>query len=323
MVEVVFSESAAGSLSVAASNRNYGGSFSSSVIFGTEEKDSAPNWAEIQRMMQESAERERLNWEKAIPLQVERKDILCFPLSFDIGEISEDRIEKQRENTLETLFSIYPESDKEAAQDMLETARISLKDLIYRAENGEDIRVWTSDFPNDCCGFCWMMDQLKHIGFKNLNIISVKLPDFHVMSDGTVVIYSGWGDVPPHQWGYLAQLGRKIPVNYMHALALKWQRLKEENSTLRAVVNRQLVSVPDEFYDSFIFQELIAQEDEFMEAELIGKLIGKYSLGISDCLIAMRIEKFIKEGLLMPITKAEKNSPVYHRMLRKCNCPRT
>lgn len=106
-------------------------------------------------------------------------------------------------------------------------------------------------------------------------------------------------------------------MNYMHALSFRWEQLKRENATLRAVVNRQLVSVPDTFYDAFILRELEAQEDEFMEAVLIGKVLGKYSLGISDGLIALRIEQFIKEGKLEVITHAKPQDPSYHRMLRK------
>lgn len=319
MIEVVFSESAAGCLSVAVGNGKYIGGVSSAISMNTEGSNEAPNQHEIEKMIRESEERERLNWKNALPLKIERKDILCFPLALSIGDITEDEIGKQREDTLQSLVSIYPDSEKEASQDMLETARKSLEKLLCRAENGEAIRVWTSDLPDEACGFCWLVDQLKPIGFENLDITYVELPDYHMMSDKTVAIYSGWGEVAPHQWGHLALLGKKLPVNYMHALSFRWQRLKQENASLRAVVNRQLVSVPDTFYDSFIFQELDAQEDEFMEAMLIGRVLGKYSLGIGDGLIAMRIEQFMKEGKLKAVTQAKPEDPVYHRMLCKCN----
>lgn len=235
-----------------------------------------------------------------------------------LGSITEDEIGKQREETLQNLVSFYPDEEKEAAEEMQETARKNLDNLLIRAQEGEAIRVWSSDLPDEACGFCWLIDQLKPIGYNNLDITYVKLPDFHVMPDKTVVIYSGWGEVSPHQWGNLAKSGEKVPANYMHALSFRWEQLKRENATLRAVVNRQLVSVPDTFYDAFILRELEAQEDEFMEAMLIGKVLGKYSLGISDGLIALRIEQFIKEGKLEVITNAKPQDPSYHRMLRKC-----
>ena len=207
-------------------------------------------------------------------------------------------------------MSVYPEMGNTVALEMLSTAKKNLKELLCRAKKGESIRIWTSDAPDEACGFYWLIDQLKFLGFDNLDITYIKLPDFHIMPDGTVVMYSGWGEVAPHQWGHLARLGRKLPVNYMHALSFRWDQLKQENAPLRAVVNRQLVSVSEDFYDSFIFRELNSQEDEFMEAYLIGKVLGNYSLGISDSFLALRIEKFIKDGILQSHRKSrimEKN----------------
>lgn len=322
MVEVVFNESAAGCLSVAVGKGNYVGGVSSAIVVNTDGNEQAPNQKELQKMLQESEEMELLYWEKAIPLNSQRKDILCFPLALSMGDITENEIGKQREAVLQRLVSIYPDEVNMAAYDMLTTAQKSLKELLSRAKKGESIRIWTSDDPNDACGFCWMMEQLKPIGFENLDITYVKLPDFHVMLDNTVVIYTGWGEAAPHQWGHLALLGKKVPVNYMYGLSFRWKRLKQENASLRAVVNHQLVSVPETFYDSFIFQELDAQEDEFLEAKLIGKVLGKYTLGIGDGFIAMRIEEFIKEGKLKAVTKAKPGEPSYHRILRKCNTTR-
>ena len=141
MIEVVFSESAAGCLSVAVGNGKYIGGVSSAISMNTEESNEISNQDEIQKMIHESEERERLNWENALPLKIERKDILCFPLALSIGDITEDEIGKQREDTLQSLVSIYPKSEKEASQDMLETARKNLEELLCRAENREAIRI--------------------------------------------------------------------------------------------------------------------------------------------------------------------------------------
>lgn len=317
MIEILFSESAAASLSVAACNGKNIGGVSSAIIVGEDGESQASNQEEIQKMIREHEEKERINWEKAIPIEIDRKYILCFPVALSIGDITEQELGKQRNAALQKLMSIYPDDIKPAALEMIDTAKKSLKELFKRTEKGEAIRVWTSDIPDEACGFCWLIDQLKSIGFENLDITYVKLPDFHVMPDGTVVLYSGWGEVAPHQWGHLASYGQKLPVNYMYALSFRWQQLKKENAPLRAVVNRQLVSVPETFYDSFILRELEDQGDEFMEANLIGKVIGKYSLGISDSLIALRIDSFINDGMLKPITQAKPEDPYYHRMLRK------
>lgn len=317
MVEVVFSESAGGSLGFASINNKHTGGVSTAVI-ASEQGDGLPNREEIEKIMREQEEKERLNWESAVPLNIKRRDILCFPLALSFGSIVENGIGKQREEALNKLFSIYPEEVKGASQEMLKSSEKNLKELISRAEEGEEIRIWTSDTPDDACGICWLIEQLKPLGFENLNVTCVKLPDFHVMSDGTVVMYSGWGEVCPHQWGHLAKLGKKLPADYMYGLSFKWEKLKSENSALRAVVNRQLVSVSENFYDDFILKEIDAQEKEFMEAKVIGTVFGKYPFGIGDGLIALRIEEFIKKGMLETVTKADSGDVSYYRILRKC-----
>lgn len=201
---------------------------------------------------------------------------------------------------------------------MIKSYEKNLIELISRAEKGEEIRVWTSDTPDEACGICWMIEQLKPVGFENLDITCVKLPDFHAMPDGTVAVYSSWGEVCPHQWGHLAMLGKKLPADYMYGLSLKWQKLQKENSVLRAVVNHHLVSVSENFYDDFIIKEIDAQEKEFMGAKVIGNVLGEYAFGIGDGLIALRIEEFIKNGMIETVTKADSGDVSYYRMLRKC-----
>lgn len=95
------------------------------------------------------------------------------------------------------------------------------------------------------------------------------------------------------------------------------EELQHENSLLRAVVNGKLVSVPETLYDTFILRELSTLEDEFKEGILVGQVLGKYQLGIGDGWIALRIEQFIKDGLLVPITKPSPKAPIYHRILKK------
>lgn len=136
MIEILFSESAAGCLSVAACNGNYMGGVSSAIIVGEDGENQAPDQEEIPKMIQESEEKERMNWEKAIPLKIERKDILCFPVALSIGDIAEQGLGKQREAALQKLMSIYPDNVQPAAMDMLSTARKNLKELNCRAVSG-------------------------------------------------------------------------------------------------------------------------------------------------------------------------------------------
>ena len=72
-----------------------------------------------------------------------------------------------------------------------------------------------------------------------------------------------------------------------------------------------------DFYDGFLLRELENQPRVFHEARYIGTVLGKYLPGLSDWLIAQRLEAFISRGMLTPATEPEEHHPIYHRILRK------
>lgn len=172
-MEVVFSESAAGCLSVAAHKRKFTDAVSSAIIVGAAGESQSQNQEEIQKIVKESEQKERINWESMIPLEIERNDIFCFPLSLSFGDITEQEIGEQREKALKCLVNFYPDDVKPAALEMLSTAKKNLKELFCRAKKGESIRIWTSDTPDETCGFYWLINQLKSIGFENLNLMTL------------------------------------------------------------------------------------------------------------------------------------------------------
>ena len=51
-------------------------------------------------------------------------------------------------------------------------------------------------------------------------------------------------------------------------------------------------------------------------ARFIGKLLGKYSLGISDSWYALRIDKMIEENKLVVVENRDSSHP-YGKVLRK------
>ena len=223
----------------------------------------------------------------------------------------------EREAALSLLMSIHPSMASDVVAEILDTSRKSYATLLEEVQNGEPIRVWVGREPDDVCGLYWLMEQLRPIGFEKLDVTLVELPSWEARQDGCIVQYNGWGEIEPYHMERMALLGKKLPTNYLRSLANRWKELQQENSFLRAVVNGKLVSVPETQYDAFILRELDALEDEFNEGFLVGRVLGKYQLGIGDGWIALRIEQFIKDGLLVPITTPSPNAPIYHRFLKK------
>ena len=74
MLEVVFSDSAAGTMAVAIGHKGFlGGATSVIISDGTVSKE------EIEKFQHQAEERERSGWENAIPLEGNRKDIVNLP----------------------------------------------------------------------------------------------------------------------------------------------------------------------------------------------------------------------------------------------------
>ena len=78
----------------------------------------------------------------------------------------------------------------------------------------------------------------------------------------------------------------------------------------------RLRSLPEDAYDVSIRRALAEVPREFREGRLLGDLLGKYALGVSDGWLAMRIEAMVQSGELAVVREAEADRP-YSRVLRR------
>ena len=150
MLEVVFSDSAAGTMAVAIGHKGFlGGATSVIISDGTVSKE------EIEKFQHQAEERERSGWENAIPLEGNRKDIVNLPLALSVGNISEAGICLERESALSLLLSILPDMASEIVTELLNTSRKNYATLLEKAQNGEPNQMMCAD----CIGFWNNYDQ--------------------------------------------------------------------------------------------------------------------------------------------------------------------
>lgn len=310
MLEIVFSNSTAGSMAVAM-NHPPAACETVGVVLDSDGRKPArlETWLATRKARRENAK----NWARSVPLEGRREDILCFPLALNVGPI-DDPLGPQREAVLTGLLP-WPDA-QEQVQDMLKTARENLDTLLVRAKE-EPIRFWASGDPMEVCGLCFLLDQLRPLGLEKLNLSLVSLPHFVEGPDGVITEYSGWGDAAPYEMGRFAAGGERLTPARAGMLANRWRDLQQENAPLRAELNGTLVSVPESWYDPFLLRELEKQPTEFWEAHLIGSVLGKYRLGVGDGWLHSRIETLIRQGLLEPVTVPEPGEAAYRRALRK------
>ncbi|HHW00876.1 MAG TPA: DUF1835 domain-containing protein [Clostridiaceae bacterium] len=317
MIEIVFSDSAGGSLKMA---QHYGeGKYCGGTvgIIINHSDGCMPTKADIENAQREIEERKRLAWEKAVPLGGNSADVFSFNLAWSVGSIADSCLGMERLAVLERLFGIYPEDiGKPAAKELYQSAIKNLDLIRNKAGNGETLRIWYSNQPDEICGLHWFMNLLKSWKLLSVKVVLVKLPEW-TMDEATIVRYNSWGEVEPGKWHNYLGLQMTAPEVLINAIASHWSDLQKENAPLRAVINGRLQSVPESFYDDFILREIGFEKNEFHEANLIGRILGKYQLGISDGWLALRIEGMIRSGKLRVVTSAPEGSPSYHRILKK------
>jgi hypothetical protein len=162
MIDIVFSDSACGSLKMA---QNYGkGQYQGGCmsIFISHDDGSEPTKEEVETARREEEKKARLAWESAIPMGGKTSDIYGFNLMLSVGDISENQPGIKRKLTLENLYSVYPNDEgRRAAEEILKSANENLKTIHERVAAGEALRIWYSNQPDEICGFYWFMNQLN------------------------------------------------------------------------------------------------------------------------------------------------------------------
>lgn len=317
MIEIVFSDSACGSLKMA---QHYGtGNYIGGCVgvFLSKHDGSQPTPEEISAAQREAEEQEQLKWENAVPMGGNPKDVFGFNLMLSVGDISADDFIGGRQKAIEALWSIYPDDPSDEPFNLADELHKGIEAIRHRLTQDDEIRIWYSNQPDEMCGLYWFMWELEQLAEKPRAVYIAKLPDHEYRENNTIVTYTGWGEVSPGEWHRYTSCA-EITTDVFHKhCASKWETLQSENAPLRVVLNGQIHSVSESVYDEFIYREIDNQEEEFQEAVLIGTVLGKYQLGIGDAWLANRIEKMIANGCLSIVSNPVEGMPIYYRRLKK------
>ena len=304
MLEILFTESAAGTMKFAKSTHSISpGAFGLILEDGRE-----PTAEELERERARFEEERRAKLESSVPMDGSPRDVVCFPLNLSMGDISAP-FSDDRAEYLQSTVLIGGPNFSEIGAELMATARNSLERV--QAAAGP-VRIWTSHNPDEACGFCHILTCLP----ADADIRVVELPQMEIL-DGEIRAYTGWGDLDPYELGRFQELERPLSEDERRSCTALWRALQSENGPLRAVVGGKLRTVGADHYDWLIERELPRQPEEFHEGRLICDILSKCLLGLTDSLLALRMEEFISRGKLIPISEPMEDRPIYHRYLRR------
>lgn len=286
MLELCFDMSTRGALRVA-QHCGRGGKGAVGVIVAASDQgdpavaeQEARRAAEAFRRHQEELERE------AIPLGGDPGDVMTLSLGLDMGDIREPLGEVRHQ-----LLKQWYDWDEVADRDWgrcLEAA-----EHLKAVGPGDTVRIWVDRTPASACGLLHAASLLKDT---KAAVHVVALPPWRERPDGVVETYLGWGEVEPERFGHFLSREEPVPPLALGAMAHQWEALRRENAPLRAVVNGQVRSVGEDFYDDLIRRHI--PEGQTKIANIIGDVIGFERPGIGDVWLAERIRWMLSTGEL-------------------------
>lgn len=201
------------------------------------------------------------------------------------------------------------EQDEETEAELKRTGDVYVGELLRLKsflDDGETVRIWYSDAPYSRCGFynlCQILEKYEN------EIRVVKLPEY-VVREESITVYRSWGDVAAEEFAGFLSCEKSLSRKEVHMYAAWWQELAEDNSPLRAVINGRVVGVSEDFYDFQIWRRLTHKP--VREARLIGDILGKSRISVSDWWYAKRIEHHIRQGKIRVVEDSENK---YARMI--------
>lgn len=240
-------------------------------------------------------------------------EVIILPFMLDIGSLREPLDGTYRKKIILEQYGVYwNEDEKEEREELeqaVETYGKELQRMEQFAKQGESFRIWYSNKPYSLCGLCHAVSVLRKY---ECAISVVRLPDYVREEENTTVRYSSWGEVDAGQFYRFLPLEKELSEHEQKVFASRWDELKEEDAPLRVLINGCLVGVKEDFYDFLIRREL--PEGEIIQARLIGNLLLKYPLGISDSWYMNRINHMIETGEIEVVKEADE---IFRRSIRK------
>lgn len=215
----------------------------------------------------------------------EFENVLCIGYALDVGPIDYNDNMEERKDIFKRLEFPFEFSQSEI-DVFFDRQQNDIKELLDFAKTHEHIRFWRSREPHNLCAFayaCYLLSNIK------CDISYIDLPEDML----------SWSFVPSNKYCEYLHLEEKLDLNKKLFYINKWIELKNENASMRAIVNGSLISVDERFYDWFILSSI--NEDGSIIADVIVNISNNYRLGISPYLIYLRIMAMINANKLQSL----------------------
>ena len=238
--------------------------------------------------------------------------VICMPFMLSIGNIKKSIESETRKKMIFNMSCREGGVENYTLESLEASWKRALRDmqrLRDYANQCEAIRIWYSDAPDSVCGFHHVCSILRTTKAK---VFAIKLPPVVQLESNELQVLTTWGGLRAEDLFTFTSLEKELSSYEIEYFASVWDKLKAENSQLRALINGKLTSVPEDFYDGLMRNEI--PTGAFMMSHMIEKIMMDHPLGIGDWWIATRIQKMIENGEL---NIAQNDKDKYRQVLKK------
>lgn len=218
--------------------------------------------------------------------------IILNQTHLDMGLINEpEDSDYRRIASWRLVFAYMNESDEELIEW---SEHDSGWEMLHKAmESNDPLRIWYSEEPGELCGFYFLCTLLKDYAGE---VYAVKAPERVWYEDKKEYrLVNSTGSLDPDNVGKAALNSVKLSSGEIGLYAEEWERLKEENAPLRAVISGRVVSVNAGFYDPLIWNYVpespIRVKDFFRNAQCGMPYV-------SEGWLALRLQAMIGRGMI-------------------------
>lgn len=162
-----------------------------------------------------------------------------------------------------------------------EISEINDKDTLY---------LWYGS-SQEFCGMLYTLEILKN---RNLNIYLINVTDMVVKHEHSVHIFKHAGDIAPEDIVKCASVRQELNSNKYKELLSTWEVLKKDNCILRVLKDEKVRSEAENYFDMDILK--YTPKEFRRSARVVGSVIGKSDMAISDDYIFWRVKELAKSG---------------------------
>ena len=208
-------------------------------------------------------------------------DVLALPPDLQFGDL-------KRLNAADSDFYTFKasqlglgrrgESDAKSLQSADQAAITHLKAAIHA---NRALRIWWTDVPNDVIGLWWLADLCAK---QKLSIQQVHVPTiFPHATQPALYKITKLGELDPDSLDSLVKNTTTLSVRDLTAFSYGWQNLHSASNEVRILLNGELLSVPETYFDPLILAKVKTPPKTFPEhVKVIGRLLGEYQISLPD-----------------------------------------